>query len=178
MCYRKRGYKVNVLLVIASRVAESFWKRRRRCRKKKKQPRKRRLSAKFVASHLSRGGVNANHNVWTRSPSLAHKNKSENGEGNRDGEWKFFPGKDQKNLQSKLVDYSRQQDDQKQRTLKDRNKPNGSKSTNHKSQTMTFWTGSGKLVFQKRSAKVINGTEKPQNSFDVCKTHSAMQLIW
>ena len=120
----KEVTKLTSYLWLTARVAESFWKRRRRCRKKKKQPRKRRLSAKFVASHLSRGGVNVNHNVWTRSPSLAHKNG--------DGEWKFSPGKDQKNLQSKLVDYSPQQDDQKQRTLKHRNKPNGSKSTNHK----------------------------------------------
>ena len=88
--------------------------------------------------------------------------KTENGEGNRDGEWKFCPGKDQKNLQSKLVDYSPKQDNQKQRTLKHRNKPNGSKSTIHKSQTMTFWTGSSKRAFPKRSAKMINGTEKPQ----------------
>ena len=149
----KRSYKwVNFLLVID-------W---RRC--SEIQPRKRLsvFAAKFVASHLNGGGVNANHNVWTRSPSLAHKNKTENGEGNRDGEWKFCPGKDQKNLQSKLVDYSPKQDDQKQRTLKHRNKPNGSKSTNHKSQTMTFWTGSSKRVFPKRSAKMINGTEKPQ----------------
>ena len=64
------------------------------------------------------------------------------------------------NLQSKLVDYSPKQDNQKQRTLKHRNKPNGSKSTIHKSQTMTFWTGSSKRVFPKRSAKMINGTKK------------------
>ena len=88
--------------------------------------------------------------------------KNENGEGNRDGEWRFCPGKDQKSLQSKLVDYSPKQDNQKQRTLKHRNKPNGSKSTIHKSQTMTFWTGSSKRAFPKRSAKMINGTEKPQ----------------
>ena len=150
-------------LWLTARVVESLKKKKRR-RCSEKQPRKRRLSvfaAKFVASHLNGGGVNANHNVWTGSPSLAHKNKTENGEGNRDGEWKFRPGKDQKNLQSKLVDYSPKQDDQKQWTLKHRNKPNGSKSTNHKSQTMTFWTGSSKRVFPKRSAKMINGTKKP-----------------
>ena len=86
--------------------------------------------------------------------------------------------KDQKTLSSKVVDYSPKQGDQKQRTSKHRNKPNGSKSYNHKSQTMTFWTRSSKRVFPKRSAKMINGTENPQNSFEVCKTRSAMQLIW
>ena len=46
-------------------------------------------------NHLSGGGVNANHN----SPSLAHKNKTENdsrllknSEGNRDDEWTFCRG--------------------------------------------------------------------------------------
>ena len=68
-------------------------------------------------------------NVWTRSPSLARKNRTENGEGNRDGEWNFCRGKEadilasdknkkeQKNLLSKLVDYSPKQEDHKQRTL-------------------------------------------------------------
>ena len=37
--------------------------------------------------------------------------------------------------------------DHKQRTLKQRNTQNGSKSTNHKSQTMTFWTCEVKLSF-------------------------------
>ena len=83
-------------------------------------------------SHLSGGGVNANHNVWTRSPSLARKNKTENGEGNRDVWVEFLSGegdrhcfilasdknkKEQKNLLIELVDYSPKQDDHKQRTL-------------------------------------------------------------
>ena len=37
--------------------------------------------------------------------------------------------------------------DPKQRTFKHRNSQNGSKSTNHKSQTMTFWTRWNKLLF-------------------------------
>ena len=43
----------------------------------------------------------------------------------------------------------------KQRTLKHRNSENGSKSTNHKSQTMTFWTRWCKLSFPKKSTKMI-----------------------
>ena len=97
-------------------------------------------------SHLSRGGVNANHNVWTHSPSLARKNKTKNGERNRDVEWNFCRGKEtdialflqvtrtRKNrkilILIELVDYSPKQDDHKQRILKKthRNPP----TTNHK----------------------------------------------
>ena len=111
------------------------------------------ISNRFFCSvnHLSGGRVNANHN----SPSLAHKNKTENdsrllknSEGNRDDEWTFCRGqggdialflqetcknkKDQKNLRRKLVDYCLKQGDHKQRTLKNRNKQSGSKCTNHK----------------------------------------------
>ena len=43
------------------------------------------------------------------------------------------------------------------------NKQNGLKSTNHKSQTMTFWTHVSKHVFLKRSAKMFHGTGKTQN---------------
>ena len=46
--------------------------------------------------------------------------------------------------------------------LETRNKQNGSKSTNHESQTMTFWTRASKHVFPKRSFKMIDGTEKPK----------------
>ena len=67
-----------------------------------------------------------------------------------------------KNLWSKLVDYSPKQDDHEQWALKHRNKPNESKSTNHKSQTMTFWTRSGNHVFPEMSAKIIDRTEKPK----------------
>ena len=50
---------------------------------------------------------------------------------------------------------------QKQRTLKQRNAQNGSKSANHKSQTITFLkTRWSKLLFPKRSAKMIDGSEK------------------
>ena len=50
--------------------------------------------------------------------------------------------------------------DYKQRTLKHTNAQNGSKSTNHKSQTMTFWTRYSKVLFPKRSVKMIDGSEK------------------
>ena len=36
---------------------------------------------------------------------------------------------------------------------------NGLKSTNHKLQTMTFWTHWGKLLFPKRSVKIIDGSK-------------------
>ena len=44
--------------------------------------------------------------------------------------------------------------------MKDRNNQNGSKSTNHKD--MTFRTLSTKHLFPRRSAKMIDGTEKPK----------------
>ena len=50
--------------------------------------------------------------------------------------------------------------DHKQRTLKHRNTENGSKSTNHKSQTMTFGTRWRKVLFPKRSTEMIDGSEK------------------
>ena len=50
--------------------------------------------------------------------------------------------------------------DHKQRTLKHRNTQNESKSTNHKSQTMTFWTRWSKFLFPKSSAKMIDGCKK------------------
>ena len=40
------------------------------------------------------------------------------------------------------------------------NTQNGSKSTNHRSQTMTFWTCLSKVLFPNRSAKMIDGSEK------------------
>ena len=83
-----------------------------------------------------------------------------------------------KNLWSKLVDYSPKQDDHKQWALKHRNKPNESKSTNHKSQTMTFWTRSGNHVFPEMSAKIIDRTEKPKIALKFEKRHSAIQQIW
>ena len=52
--------------------------------------------------------------------------------------------------------------DDKQRTLKHRNTQNGSKSTNHRSQTMTFWTRLSKVLFPKRFVKMIDGSEKPK----------------
>ena len=38
-------------------------------------------------NHLSEVGAKGNHNDRTRSPSLARKNKTDNGEGNRDSKW-------------------------------------------------------------------------------------------
>ena len=48
----------------------------------------------------------------------------------------------------------------KQRTLKHRNTQNGSKSTNNKSQTMTFWNCGRKLLFPERQPKMIDSREK------------------
>ena len=48
----------------------------------------------------------------------------------------------------------------KQRTLNHRNTQNGPRSTNHKSENMTFWTHWSKLLFPKRSAKIIDSSEK------------------
>ena len=150
-----------------------------------------RITSKFVASrfvfcklrrdirffcsvnHFSGGGVNASHNA-IRSPSVTCKNKTENGEANHDGDWNFCQKKDEDIAlfsqvtrirmirKKKLVDYSPKQDDHKQWTFKHRNKPNSSKSTNHKSQTMTFRPHSSKHVFPKRSLKMIDRTETPK----------------
>ena len=56
---------------------------------------------------------------------------------------------------------------EKQRTLKQRNAQNGSKSANHKSQTITFLKR--KLLFPKRSAKIIDSSEKRkrQSAFEL-----------
>ena len=54
--------------------------------------------------------------------------------------------------------------DHKQRTLKRRNTQNGSKSTNHKSQTMTFSTRWSKFLFPKSSAKMIGWLQKTYTS--------------
>ena len=50
--------------------------------------------------------------------------------------------------------------DHEHQTLKHRNTQNWSKSTNHKSQTMTFWTRWSKRLCPKKSAKMIDGSEK------------------
>ena len=50
--------------------------------------------------------------------------------------------------------------DHKQRTLQHRNIPNGLHSTNHKSQTMIFWTRLSKVLFPKRPAKMNDSSEK------------------
>ena len=71
------------------------------------------------------------------------------------------------------VDYCPKQDDHKATSLVTENKQNRSRSTNHKWQTMTFWTRASKYVFPKRSTKIIEGTEKPK----ICKMHSGIQQI-
>ena len=50
--------------------------------------------------------------------------------------------------------------DHKQQTLKHRNAQNVSKSTNHRSQTMTFWTHLSKVLFPKKSSKMVDGRVK------------------
>ena len=69
--------------------------------------------------------------------------------------------------------------DHKQWTLKHRNTQNGSKSTNHKSQTLTFWSRQSKVLLPKRSVKMIDSSEKRNRhlSFElryshVCEKHS------
>ena len=71
------------------------------------------------------------------------------------------------------VDYCPKQDDHKATSLVTENKQNRSRSTNHKWQTMTFWTRASKYKFSKRSAKMIEGTQKPK----ICKMHSGIQQI-
>ena len=44
--------------------------------------------------------------------------------------------------------------------MKHRNTQNRSKSTNHKSETMTFWTHWSELLFPKTSTEMIDGSEK------------------
>ena len=57
--------------------------------------------------------------------------------------------------------------DHKQQTLKHWNTQNGSNSTNHTSPTMTFWTRWSKLLFPKRSAKMIDGSEERKRQLAV-----------
>ena len=49
------------------------------------------------------------------------------------------------------------------------NTQNGSKPTNHRSQTMTFWNRLSKVLFLKRSTRMIDGSEK-------CKRQLAFRL--
>ena len=60
--------------------------------------------------------------------------------------------------------------DYKQQILKHRNAQNGFKSTNHNSQTKTFWTPWSTLLFPKRSAKMIGGSNEE------CKFQLAIEL--
>ena len=64
-----------------------------------------------------------------------------NSEGNRDGEWIFRRRKEAEValfLQVTRIRKICEEDDHKAMNLETRNKQNGSKSTNHESQTMTF----------------------------------------
>ena len=128
----------------------------------------------FSVNHFSEGGVNANHNV-TCLPSLAENDSRllKNSEGNRDGEWIFCWRKEADVALLTIVDYCPNWGRSQRTNLETRNQQNWSRSTNHESQTMTFWTRASKHVFPKRSAKMIDGTEKPK----ICKTHSAIQRI-
>ena len=123
--------------------------------------------------HVSEGGVKANHNV-TSSPSLADNDSKllKNSEGNRDGEWIFCRRKVADIALFLQVTRIRKIRKNREANLTSRlllktgrsqnNKPWNTKSTNHASQTMTFWTHASKHVFPKRSAKMIDGTEKPK----------------
>ena len=140
---------------------------------------------------LVKAGLMQKNNV-TCSASLAENDSRQlkNSEGNRDGEWIFCWRKEadvalflqvsrmrqiikicEANLT--IVHYSPNWGRSQRTNLETRNQQNWSKSTNHESQTMTFWTRASKHVFPKRSAKMIDGTEKPK----ICKTHSAIQRI-
>ena len=81
----------------------------------------------------------------------------------------FILANDKNKKYWKNLDYSQKQDDHKQWALKNRNKPNELKSTNNKSQTVTFWTRSGNHVFPERSAKIIDRTEKPKIALKFAK---------
>ena len=61
-----------------------------------------------------------------------------NSEENRDGEWIFRRRKVALFLQVTRIRKICEEDDHKAMNLETRNKQNGSKSTNHESQTMTF----------------------------------------
>ena len=151
------------------------------------------LTAKFVVSrcaycklrrdlgffcsvnHFSEGGVKANHNV-TSSPSLAENDFRlfKNSEANHNSCWVDFCQRKESDVAlfllvtrirkiRKICDYCPKRDGHKATSLETRNKQNGSKSTNHESQAMTFRTCASKHVFPKRSPQsIIDGTEKPK----------------
>ena len=144
------------------------------------------LGFSIIFNRFSKGRVYANHSV-TCSSSLAENDSRllKNSEGNCDGERIFYQRKEEdvalflqvtrirKIRKIWEVNLNPKQDDHKATNLETRNKQNGSKSTNQESQTMAFWTRASKHVFPKRSAKMIDGTEKPK----ICKPHSAIQQM-
>ena len=167
-----------------------------------------RITSKFVASrfvffcsvnHFSGGGVNASHNA-IRLPSLACKNKTENGEGNRHGDWNFCQKKEEdialflqvtriRTIRKKLIDYSPKQDDHKQWTFKHRNKPNRSKSTNHKSRpleliqvNMCFLRGPLRWLTEQKDPNFLRSLQNAVQSnttnlavIIICKKHSVVR---
>ena len=109
-------------------------------------------------------------------PSLAYINKTGNGEGNRDGEGNFCPGKeadivliasdknkkDQKNLWSKLVEYILKQETG--RTITSNNALNP--ETNQRD-------------WNKKSVEMIDGTETPKFLQSLQNVHhDTEQCIW
>ena len=67
--------------------------------------------------------------------------------------------KGQKNLRTKLVDYCPKQNGHRQGTLKQRNKQNVSKPTNHKPCPLNSFKETS--VFLRGPLKMIDGAEKP-----------------
>ena len=110
---------------------------------------------------------------------MARTTKTENGEGNRDGEWSFCQGKEV-DIALFLQVTSNQEQERSENSSKQtspllpepglsqatnleiQKKPDRSRATNHKSQNLTFCTRTNKRVFPKRFAKMIDGTEKPR----------------
>ena len=121
-------------------------------------------------NHFSGGGVNASHNA-IRLPSLACKNKTENGEGNSHGDWNFCQKKEEdialflqvtriSTIRKKLVFIAQN------RTITS-NEPSNTETNQTDrnppiTQIMTFITHSSKHVFPKRSPKMIDRTETPK----------------
>ena len=154
---------------------------------------KRRWDFGFFCSvnHFSEVGVYVNHSVTCLS-SLAENDSRllKNSEGNRDGERIFHRRKEadvalflqvtrirkirkiwEANLTSRLLP---KQDDHKATNLETRNKQNGSKSTNHESQTMTFLTRASKHMFpEQKNPKFANRTAR----YNECRGNKLYNLV-
>ena len=117
------------------------------------------------------------------------KNKTENdsrllknSEGNRDDEWYFCRGQE-----ADIALFSQETRIRKIRDIFEENwstiARNRAITSNEPLKTETNKVDRNGLItskhlFPKRSAKMIDGTEKTQNSFEVCKTRSPIQRIW